>query len=508
VRSSNANQHIRNGKFGQLSVDEYVDLRRNVWRKTYSRRTTADCVLHLLDHASRLGEAIRKNNANLILMEIAGTANWLFGLVAKLNDSKNGWESNLNISTPLSLIIWFKYPGICPHCFQIAYNRASSGRKTVEDILQGKKTCQYCLTNYPRTENRPDDHLCRKELRNYAQQTLALVPKTLGEMEKMFHRIYMANVSLSTTESIGFHVLEEAGEVGRALIDIYTLRQGDNPEVKQHLLCDEIAEVFAWLCSLTLKVRQQVETVDEYGERLLVQTLPGARERLSESVGLEQILWAAYRDPQSGRYRCPTCRQETCRCRQAFLWDPYHRIFLETMRPDANNTETDLEQGRWKISDANKNFQLAASMIRSTERKGMAIALIDSEDDWSHSDPQFKYLHPASIEATKVGKDITRIFVVKDSRLHANGTHLYEVMKQEHDAGVKVYYGTYEQARKAGLHHVRDIAIWDDYTISVAFGKQRNFEMSEIHEGDKETKKRHTEILGIFTRKFTRFGDP
>ena len=103
---------------GTLSVDDYVEIVKEVWRRIHPRRTVLDYVLHVLDHASKLGEAIRRDDADLILKEIAETTNWLFGFVGKLNDQKNGWESRLNIPTKLSEMIWTKYPSLCPHCFQ------------------------------------------------------------------------------------------------------------------------------------------------------------------------------------------------------------------------------------------------------------------------------------------------------------------------------------------------------------------------------------------------------
>lgn len=135
----------------------------------------------------------------------------------------------------------------------------------------------------------------------------------------MFHTIYESNTALATLESIGFHLLEEAGEMGRAVIDIYTDRITDRPmEEKQHTLCDEVAEVFSWLCSLTLKVRDQAKTFDKYRNRLVSYALPGySKEKLAEYVGLEEILWVTYRNKKM-QYNCPYCGFPTCSCKLEF----------------------------------------------------------------------------------------------------------------------------------------------------------------------------------------------
>jgi NTP pyrophosphatase (non-canonical NTP hydrolase) len=324
-------------KLGILSVDDYVDIVKNVWGEIHPRRTVFDHVLHVLDHASKLGEAIRRENADLILKEMAETANWLFGFVGKLNDRKTGWESRLNIQTKFSRMIWNKYPRLCPHCFQRVYI-SSGGKKAAQSIAGDlKERCKYCLADYPKVEERSTAQMrqgkrknnqlkqsSKKELRNYAQEMRDKIPKTLREMEAMFHSIYESNTALATLESIGFHLLEEAGEMGRAVIDIYTDRISDVPlKEKVHSLCDEVAEVFSWLCSLTLKVRGQAKTFDKYEDRLVSYVLPStrAREKLADYVGLEQILWVTYRNEKTKQYQCPYCGSSECGCKLEFAWE-------------------------------------------------------------------------------------------------------------------------------------------------------------------------------------------
>jgi NTP pyrophosphatase (non-canonical NTP hydrolase) len=279
-----------------------------------------------------LGEAIRRDDADLVLKEIAETANWLFGLVGKLNDNKTGWESRLNIEIKLSGMIWNKYPGLCSHCFERMYI-SSRGKKAAKSIVPNiKGKCKHCLTDYPKVEERSTTQtnyseseqlkrLCRNELRNYAHHTLKEIPKSLREMEIMFHNIYESNTALATLESIGFHLLEEAGEMGRAVIDIYTDKSKDMPNEEKYSLCDEIAEIFAWLCSLTLKVRNQAKTFDKYQSRLISYTLPSQYKKLADSVGLEEILWVTYRNEKTKQYHCPYCKSPVCSCRLQFAWE-------------------------------------------------------------------------------------------------------------------------------------------------------------------------------------------
>jgi NTP pyrophosphatase (non-canonical NTP hydrolase) len=316
-------------KLGVLSVDDYVRTVTDVWKEIHPRRTVVDYTLHVLDHASKLGEAIRRDDADLILRETAETTNWLFGLVAKLNDDKTGWQKGFNISTKFSRMIWDKYPNLCPHCFHRIYV-LNKGKKAAEDIVADiKGKCKYCLSDYPRVEERSTEQkselnqLYEGELRRYAQKTLKKIPGSLQEMEAMFHSIYGSNTALATLESIGFHILEEAGEMGRAVIDIYTDKSSNGLlENEQQNLCNEIAEVFSWLCSLTLKVRAGAKTFDKYRNKLVSYALPGEGvEELAKDVELEKILWITYRNRENKQYECRYCRKSICTCKLKFAWE-------------------------------------------------------------------------------------------------------------------------------------------------------------------------------------------
>lgn len=333
---------------GVLKADEYVTIVRHVWRNIHPRRTAVDYLLHVLDHASKLGEAVRRDNAHRILRETAETANWLFAFVAKLNDKKEGWEQGLNVEVPLSMMIWGKYPYLCPHCFERTYilHKGNQTGKKIAAEIEGK--CKYCLPDYPEVEKRAEESSAnynilrakaKKELMAYARQTAAKRPITLKEIEVMFRRIYRSNVALSTTESIGFHALEEAGEVGRVVIDAYTRKEGEleeQPEEKIQDLCDEVAEVFAWLCSLILKVQMGAATFDRYRsdiqpeirERLPSQAQVQDEGALADKIGLEEILWITYRNPVTKRYGCPYCAKKggrqpsyPCKCSLTFAWE-------------------------------------------------------------------------------------------------------------------------------------------------------------------------------------------
>jgi len=65
-------------------------------------------------HASKLGEALRRELYDDAGHEAGRVAVWLISFVAKLqDDSKKGHDLLFNITTPLSQMIWNKYPNCC-----------------------------------------------------------------------------------------------------------------------------------------------------------------------------------------------------------------------------------------------------------------------------------------------------------------------------------------------------------------------------------------------------------
>lgn len=311
--------------FDSLGVDDYVNLVRKTWASFHGRRTTLDYALHLFDHASKLGEAIRKDELNKIFDELAELTNWLFGFVAKLNDRKSDWQAVFNIEAKFSNMIWAKYPGICGHCLERDY--LAKGKQPPKNIHRQHKKCA-CLVNYPEVEYRDDKEELKRERRTFAEETRDKRPNTLASMEKMFHEIYEANVSVWTIESIGFHLLEEVGEVGRSLIDLYTIKKSNNQSsasngANEGNLCDEIAETFSWICSLTAKLSQLFRPIDAYYKSIV--KAEGVELSLAQTIHLEWALWHKYRDSTTNRYRCPYCGHSPCTCLEdkkiGFAWE-------------------------------------------------------------------------------------------------------------------------------------------------------------------------------------------
>lgn len=314
-------------RLGSLSLDTYVRIVRYVWADFHERRVTLDYALHLFDHASKLGEAIRKDELDRIFDELAELTNWLFSFVAKLEDEKSGWEAVFNVRKKFSDIIWAKYPGTCCHCLEREYSLNGQFPKQPYKPYQ---KCD-CLSNYPGVEYREDREEIKKKRREFAERIKYGKPKTLAGMEKMFREIYEANVSVWTIESIGFHLLEEVGEIGRALIDLYTSRNLSNQsptsiQLQKDNLCDEIAETFSWICSLTAKLKQLFKPTDNY-YKSIYKSIVGVRElefNMAKTIHLEWAIWKKYRDP-NWDYCCTYCGHSPCTCYSdkniTFAWE-------------------------------------------------------------------------------------------------------------------------------------------------------------------------------------------
>ena len=326
-----------------LSIDDYVDIVRNVWALNHHRRKVTDYAMHVLDHASKLGEAIRLEDLDEIFCHLAEVSNWLFGFVAKLNDEKINYEKIFNIPTKLSDMVWYKYPNLCPVCFKRNLISLLSSKK-IESInekdvtnigteIEGK--C-LCLKYYPETEHRSyeDKKILKDNLLTYAMGKISSKPTTLGQTESMFHKIYSSNTAIQTLESIGFHLLEEVGEMARAIMDLYTERNEDKTcEEKVMDLCDEIADTFSWICTLTAKLHELFKSRDSLHDKIsdkLNSIFAGfgasfeertLSYKIAKNIRLEMAILLRYLDTGSMKYKCPYCNKIVCECELKFAWE-------------------------------------------------------------------------------------------------------------------------------------------------------------------------------------------
>ena len=248
----------------------------------------------VIGHTSRLCEEVRRSRWDRITFEIAEVFLWWLIFIQRLkfehekneNLKKSYKIKDLDIEgyalkNSASRILWNKYPGVCPQCFhrylvnffKVKINDIKAGTLILDSDQKLTKFNNHILkksgkNNYPvcsclafkkEVEDRDNKNFLRVNISVYAKKFYSERPRDLLAYNRMFDTIFENNTILSSISDITFHLLEEVGEVGEALNNIYILRKTNRfIEEKKinaiYQLEEELADVFSWLTALLMKI--------------------------------------------------------------------------------------------------------------------------------------------------------------------------------------------------------------------------------------------------------------
>lgn len=309
---------VNASNYKTASIDDYVNGFRKIYKKYLdtsgkTARSVVDIWLHVVDHASRVGEAVRKRVYADVLTELAEVAVWVMNFVAKCNNlRRDGPDGIFHFATPLSDIIWNKYPGICQYCLQeqciCLVNSKEREERTQRWNSRRRKDCPDQGASEKVEESKEDRKRMRRER---ADSTRPQKKTTLQQLEEMFDEIYTFNIFHFSMDVIAFHLLEEVGEVARALTDVYTRKKSEQPgegsvQKKLSEVEEELADVMSWTYTLILKLQEEFKEV-KYAA--------AARESAAE-IGLMDAIWSSY---GGAKMHCRICCSSSCRCGTWFV---------------------------------------------------------------------------------------------------------------------------------------------------------------------------------------------
>jgi NTP pyrophosphatase (non-canonical NTP hydrolase) len=203
-----------------------------IWKKEQNNLLTVSALNLWLDasqEASRIGEEIRKGEYGEALKRISETFRKICLFVAKCQNEKR--DSPLKLNKSLSEILWWRYPRLCYVCYNYPC-KCLSEKKWLE-VREKKEAEQEILKNARKTQH----------------------PNTIDEWDDMFKYLYDRNISVLSLEEIGFHFLEEIGEVAGALSSL--LQKGiDRGELNKRKisLMEELSDAVSWLFGLVHKL--------------------------------------------------------------------------------------------------------------------------------------------------------------------------------------------------------------------------------------------------------------
>lgn len=253
--------------------------------------------LHLVENASKVGEATRKNEWGEACKELSHVFCWLCSFAAKCRDrdSSNNIDEVFLLDKPLSEIVWWKYPNACWKC--------------------GASPCS-CSINRIEIEAKPEKRVEITRRITWLRVQKHLMPGSLDQWVDMFTTIYENAHYGYPIEYVCFHFLEEVGEVARAILALSQfigkeLGEEETKKLKEERekFEEELADVFSWIASFMSKLRFVSDTVMNYH-----QVYSGSKE--SMEIRLSKIVWTEYKSPRGDFMACPPpyCQNRPCTC--------------------------------------------------------------------------------------------------------------------------------------------------------------------------------------------------
>lgn len=212
------------------TLSEWQAMFKSIYGDVNSNLTLAEIWLHLTEEAGEVARDMRKEDFEALSHDLPDVFAWLCS-----------FANCAGIS--LDDAVWSKYPGICPYCIK------ARDCVCISEAFQGFESTR--LERYRRANPRP---------------------ASFDQWTEMFKRIYGNVNQVLWRASIGFHLMEEIGEVAKFL-------RADDHEAYGI----EVADVFAWLLAIPMKMKKELG-------------------------GLDEITWDIYPGV------CKRCRQMPCRC--------------------------------------------------------------------------------------------------------------------------------------------------------------------------------------------------
>ena len=332
--TENAMGRLTNEDYRDASLERYQETIANTWPELMQRPALYTW-LRVVAHATSACEEVRKRAWDVALCELGDLVNWWLAFIAKLNQlaavPENDNDVVFALPFPPSVIVWLKYPKVCPVEFGLAVGEGNM--PTWDD--RPAQLCQ-CLARKKENEDRSPEQkeLAKRRLREFANSNSERRPESMAELESSLRGVFASSVYVLQIDEIAFHLLEEVGEVSQALAQASISRavtQEDAPPelfetertIAAQSIAEELADVFSWTVSLVDKLRLQFESLEKYSavpEEASAEatTLKQIQELVvygARRVNLADIIWRMYGKPFE-EFRCRVCKLATCRCDQ------------------------------------------------------------------------------------------------------------------------------------------------------------------------------------------------
>lgn len=335
------------------SIDDYFADAGDIWGRDRFERTAVDLWLNVIAHTNHVVKNARLRQPRQVIDSLADTVMYLLSFLNQCKYSDRPEDETLKLTVPPSDIIWNKYPGICPTCFdsqlepvlasegvhdsaptpchlfsaeRLINNLATQSRKPIPCTCPAQSTFTGERHHFWNMNNDYLIHFRRMYADTLSRQGEKI--SSVTELEGMFAAIFDKSCYIFSLERMALFIQEEVGDASEAIKDTYTYYDNVEPwshdvaERRTRRLQEEIADVFSCLFSILLKIKFDCESLNGY-----VAELSGHNQiDLVEEVSFADLIWSKYgRSKTTGEVweylRCPRCEFRPCKCPRHFLND-------------------------------------------------------------------------------------------------------------------------------------------------------------------------------------------
>ena len=270
---------------GRMQLDDYVRIVPQIYGKHDRHRSIWDVWCHTLHHGAAVAERIRKEVQGIpVPAVIQATKTGMLYVFDRVKGQPLFPITEKPV--PASKVPGAKLLGPCD-CFEQESDRRGKAAKRAD----------------------------LKALHRFSKSVRSRKPSSIDEWQAMFGAIFEKNIERLSPTEIGFHLLEELGEVSDAMARMYSYVESNfrlgEPNWRQARLEDQIADALSWLFALVRKLNAMKFSNRELKHR-------DQAERTAQ-VTLSEIIWRRYGSDDLGAFRCPSCNSQVCSCPLVFV---------------------------------------------------------------------------------------------------------------------------------------------------------------------------------------------
>ncbi|MFZ2359054.1 MAG: MazG nucleotide pyrophosphohydrolase domain-containing protein [Anaerolineae bacterium] len=187
------------------TLDDWQSMFAQIYGRNNSRLDASTIWIHMVEEMGEVAKDLRTEDFGSLKVDLPDVFAWLCAFADREGIS-------------VAQATWDKYPGVCPYCLRPSHCVCIGGGYEGYDESR--------VVRFRTAHRRPDN---------------------LSDWQKQLRTIYGNVNRIVVTTSIGFHLMEEIGEMAKQL------REGNHRGYSEG-----IADVFVWIMALSMKLADRM----------------------------------------------------------------------------------------------------------------------------------------------------------------------------------------------------------------------------------------------------------